>query len=143
MLEIARVYDRLTSPSHFLCIGVGRSGTLPSLVFDPQGAVAYKLQMPYILRQTYHFDRWLRRLRDQQAKIRIVARVDRLALGNPGDVRPVGEGISELRIDVGPGYRIYFKQQGNRIFILCGGDKSSQDSDIKKAKVLANDLEGS
>jgi len=99
--------------------------------------------MPYILRQTYHFDRWLRRLRDQQAKIRIVARVDRLALGNPGDVRPVGEGISELRIDVGPGYRIYFKQQGNRIFILCGGDKSSQDSDIKKAKVLANDLEGS
>lgn len=85
------------------------------------------------------FDSWLQNLRDIRARARVLARIDRLALGNPGDVKPVGEGISEMRIDYGPGYRVYFIKQGSIVAILlCGGDKSSQDSDIKTAKVLAS-----
>lgn len=85
------------------------------------------------------FDSWLQNLRDIRARARVLARIDRLALGNPGDVKPVGEGISEMRIDYGPGYRVYFIKQGSIVAILlCGGDKSSQDSDIKNAKVLAS-----
>lgn len=84
------------------------------------------------------FDRWLSGLRDRRAVVRIAARLDRLAAGNPGDVKPVGDGISELRISYGPGYRVYFIQRGAvLIILLCGGDKSSQSKDIKQAKELA------
>jgi putative addiction module killer protein len=81
------------------------------------------------------------RLRDRQARARIDARIRRLSLGNPGDVRPVGEGISELRIDYGPGYRVYFVQRGKTVVILlAGGDKRTQDRDIKMAIGLARGL---
>ncbi len=84
------------------------------------------------------FDRWLADLRDKRAVARILARLDRLAVGNPGDVKPVGEGISEMRIDYGPGYRVYFLQRGLLLIVLlCGGDKSTQDRDIARAKALA------
>ena len=72
---------------------------------------------------------------------REVSRIERLALGNPGDVKPVGEGISEMRISYGPGYRVYFKQTGKEIvLLLCGGDKSTQDNDIRQAKRIAAEL---
>jgi len=82
---------------------------------------------------------WESKLKDQRAKAAIAARIFRLANGLPGDVSPVGQGVSELRIHYGPGYRIYFQQRGNEIVILlCGGDKSSQTKDIETAKRLAN-----
>lgn len=88
-----------------------------------------------LIRKTNLFMKWLTGLRDQKAIARIQIRIDRLALGNPGDVRPVGSGISEMRIDYGPGYRVYFSQRGSDIIILlCGGDKTTQTSDIEKAK---------
>ena len=81
---------------------------------------------------------WFRGLRDARARVRIDARILRLAQGNAGDVRPVGSGVSEMRIDYGPGYRIYYIQQGNVIAVLlCGGDKSSQTKDIRNAIDLA------
>jgi len=81
------------------------------------------------------FDGWLRALRDRQAKARILARIDRLAAGNPGDVKPIGGGLSEMRIDHGPGYRVYYMQRGPFIVILLsGGDKSSQQSDIARTR---------
>jgi len=84
------------------------------------------------------FDQWLRDLRNRTARAKITGRIDRLSQGNPGHVRPVGEGVSEMKVDTGPGYRIYYKQTGKTIIvILCGGDKSSQDSDIRKAKQIA------
>lgn len=84
------------------------------------------------------FDRWLVGLRDRQARARIAARIRRLSLGNPGDVKPVGEGLSEMRIDYGPGYRVYFMQRGPLVvLLLCGGDKSSQERDIALAKTIA------
>jgi putative addiction module killer protein len=93
------------------------------------------------IRQTDEYLRWFEKLRDRQARARILARVRRLSLGNPGDVEPIGEGVSELRIDYGPGYRIYFKQFGNVIAVLlAGGDKRTQKRDIEKAKTLARDL---
>jgi putative addiction module killer protein len=86
------------------------------------------------------FDRWLRKLKDRRAAARVLVRVDRLAAGNPGDVKPVGGGVSELRIDYGPGYRVYYLREGNKlILLLCGGDKSSQDRDIKEAQGIAKD----
>jgi len=86
------------------------------------------------------FDRWLRKLKDRRAAARVLVRIDRLAAGNPGDVKPVGGGISELRIDYGPGYRVYYLQDGPRlILLLCGGEKSSQDGDIKEAHRLAKE----
>lgn len=88
-----------------------------------------------LIRKTNLFMKWLTELRDQKAIARIQIRIDRLVLGNPGDVRPVGSGISEMRIDYGPGYRVYFSQRGPEIVILlCGGDKTTQTSDIEKAK---------
>lgn len=85
------------------------------------------------------FDGWLTGLRDRRAKTRIAARLDRLAMGNPGDVKPVGGGISELRINYGPGYRVYYMTRGNvLIVLLCGGEKSTQAADIKQAKALAD-----
>ncbi|WP_172743593.1 type II toxin-antitoxin system RelE/ParE family toxin [Citrobacter youngae] len=92
--------------------------------------------------QTTVFQRWEQNLRDRRAKTLIAARLFRLANSLAGDVKPVGEGISEMRISYGPGYRIYFKQHGCRILILlCGGDKSSQANDITLAKVLARSLD--
>jgi putative addiction module killer protein len=80
------------------------------------------------------FDRWLRTLKDRRAAARVQVRIDRLAAGNPGDVKPVGGGISELRIDHGPGYRVYYLQEGQRLIVLlCGGDKSSQNRDVNQA----------
>ncbi|KRE62386.1 type II toxin-antitoxin system RelE/ParE family toxin [Nostocoides sp. Soil756] len=84
------------------------------------------------------FDRWLRKLKDRRAAARVLVRVQRLAAGNPGDVKPVGGGISELRIDYGPGYRVYYLHEGDRlILLLCGGDKSSQSADIANAHEIA------
>jgi putative addiction module killer protein len=84
------------------------------------------------------FDKWLNGLRDHAAAGRILARVERLRLGNPGDVKAVGAGISEMRIDYGPGYRVYYMQRGSIVAVLlCGGDKSSQPRDIRKARDLA------
>lgn len=92
-----------------------------------------------IIRSTT-FSKWLSDLRDNQARMRVLARLDRLALGNFGDVQPVGEGISELRIHHGPGYRLYCKQCGIQVVVmLCGGDKSSQPLDIERAKTIAKD----
>ncbi len=86
------------------------------------------------------FDRWLRKLKDRRVTARVLVRIDRLASGNPGDVQPVGGGISELRIDYGPGYRVYYLQDGPRLIVLlCGGDKSSQDRDIKEAHRIAKE----
>ena len=94
------------------------------------------------VRQTDAYARWFAGLRDRNAKARIDARIRRVSLGNFGDVKPIGEGISELRIDYGPGYRIYFVQRGRKLVILlAGGDKASQSRDIKRAKVMARDLE--
>jgi putative addiction module killer protein len=90
--------------------------------------------------KTSVFDAWLRELRDKRAAARIQMRMDRLALGNPGDVKPVGGGISEMRIDCGPGYRVYFTRRGPVVIVLlCGGDKSSQGRDIETAKVLSDE----
>lgn len=92
--------------------------------------------------QTMVLQRWEQNLRDRRAKTLIATRLFRLANGLAGDVKPVGEGISEMRISYGPGYRIYFKQQGCHIIILlCGGDKSSQANDITMAKMLARSLD--
>ena len=93
------------------------------------------------VRQTSTYSEWFQSLRDRAAKVRIDIRIRRLSLGNPGDVKPVGEGVSELRVKFGPGYRVYFVQRGNEyIVLLAGGGKSSQDSDIREAKVLARKL---
>jgi putative addiction module killer protein len=95
------------------------------------------------IRRTSVFDKWLRKLRDTQARAKILVRIDRLSRGNPGDVKPVGEGVSEMRIDYGPGYRVYYVQRGSELIVLLvGGDKSSQESDIAKAIELARGLEG-
>ena len=99
--------------------------------------VVYKLQAEIEFQQTDTFRKWRMRLKDERVRALIASRLDRLAFGNAGDVRSVGEGISELRIDYGPGYRIYFKKRGHTIIILlCGGDKSTQTKDIKTAKRL-------
>jgi putative addiction module killer protein len=93
------------------------------------------------IRQTAEYESWFEKLRDLQAKARILARIRRLSLSNLGDIKPVGEGVSELRITYGPGYRIYVKQQGGvLVILLVGGDKSSQTRDIERAKELARDL---
>nr|VFK63728.1 MAG: putative addiction module killer protein [Candidatus Kentron sp. TC] len=93
------------------------------------------------LRKTETYAKWLDGLRDIQARARIQVRVERLATENPGDVKPVGNGVSELRIDYGPGYRVYFVQRGDELIILlAGGDKSTQAKDIKTALDLAQSL---
>jgi len=90
------------------------------------------------VRQTAEFSDWLRRLKDAEAAARIVVRLRRLELGNPGDVRSVGRGVMEMRIAYGPGYRIYYVHRGAEIVILlCGGDKRTQRQDIKRARALA------
>jgi putative addiction module killer protein len=93
------------------------------------------------IRKTELFAKWLDGLRDVRARARVQVRIERLAAGNPGDVQPVGEGVSELRIDYGPGYRVYFKKIGSEVLILlAGGNKRSQDVDIKTALRLARNL---
>jgi putative addiction module killer protein len=93
------------------------------------------------IKKTDVYARWLDNLRDIRARARVLARVERLAAGNPGDVKSVGEGVSEMRIDYGPGYRVYFTRHGNEIVILlAGGDKSTQNADIKTAQELARNL---
>ena len=93
------------------------------------------------VRQTSVYSEWFADLRHRTAKTRIDIRIRRLSLGNAGDVKPVGEGISELRVDHGPGYRVYFVQKADvYIVLLAGGDKSTQEKDIRKAKALAREL---
>ncbi|MBS0279041.1 MAG: type II toxin-antitoxin system RelE/ParE family toxin [Proteobacteria bacterium] len=93
------------------------------------------------VRETETFSKWLSGLQDARAKAEIARRTRRLALGNPGDVKPVGEGVSELRIHYGPGYRVYFVQRGSvLIVLLCGGDKRSQAADIASALKLAKEV---
>ena len=93
------------------------------------------------LRKTEVYAKWLDSLRDVHVRARIMVRIERLAAGNPGNVKPVGEGVSELRIDYGPGYRVYYKKQGQEIVILlAGGDKRTQAKDIKTALRLARNL---
>ena len=93
------------------------------------------------VRKTDLYAKWLDSLRDVRVRARVLVRVERLAAGNPGDVRPVGEGVSELRIDYGPGYRVYYKKQGRAIVVLlAGGDKRTQSRDIETALRLARNL---
>lgn len=100
----------------------------------------YTLSMIEI-RETYVFAKWFESLRDAQARTRIQARILRLRLGNPGDVKPVGEGVSEMRIDYGPGYRVYFVKRGTQLLILlAGGNKRTQGNDIKLALELAHKI---
>jgi putative addiction module killer protein len=93
------------------------------------------------IRKTKVFAKWIDGLRDVRARARILVRIERLAAGNPGDVKPVGGGVSELRIDYGPGYRVYFVQRGQELIILlAGGDKRTQSRNIRTAIRLAQDL---
>ena len=93
------------------------------------------------IRQTSTYADWFSNLRDRAAQTRIDIRIRRLSLGNPGDVKPIGEGVSELRVDYGPGYRVYFiKRAELYVVLLAGGDKSSQANDVAKAKALAREL---
>lgn len=95
----------------------------------------------YEIRKTDTYAKWLDGLRDIHARARVLARVERLVAGNPGDVKPVGEGVSEMRIDYGPGYRVYFTLRGRTLIILlAGGDKRTQAADIKTALRLARNL---
>lgn len=94
------------------------------------------------IRQTGAFSDWLEKLRDLQAVARIDLRIRRMSLGNPGDVRPVGGGVSELRVDVGPGYRVYFtRRPDGTVILLCGGDKRRQRADIARARQMAKELD--
>ena len=94
------------------------------------------------IQTTEVFDAWFVGLRDMQAVRRIQVRIDRAEDGNFGDCEPVGDGVSEMRIHYGPGYRVYFIKRGERVIVLlCGGDKSTQEKDIKAAKLLAKNLE--
>lgn len=96
--------------------------------------------MQYEVETTAVFDKWLQELKDRQAVLAIAKRLGRVRLGNFGDVSPVGGGVSEMRFFIGPGYRLYYVIQGEKMIVmLCGGDKSSQEKDIKKAKEMAKD----
>ncbi len=107
---------------------------------DPNKPVLYKGQ-GFSLEQSDDFVRWLKKLRDREGRLRILKRLRRLSDGQLGDCQPVGEGVHELRMFFGPGYRVYFAQQGDSIILLlAGGDKDSQAGDIARAKVLAKEL---
>lgn len=92
------------------------------------------------VRQTRVYASWFSKLRDKRARARIDIRIRRLSLGIPGDAKAIAEGVSELRVDFGPGYRIYFIRRGESVILLAGGDKDSQDRDIKRALLLARHL---
>lgn len=95
-----------------------------------------------VVKLTEGFLVWLANLKDERARARVIARIDRLSLGNPGDVKPVGQGVSEMRIDYGPGYRVYFVQRGEvLIVVLAGGSKKTQSKDIELALKVAANLE--
>lgn len=136
-----RAGERLTSHLQFTSDQTHGS---PVRGLDRDAFVYYITRVPDV-RQTPAFAQWLDGLRDHAAVARINVRIRRLSLGNPGDVRSVGAGVSELRIDYGPGYRVYFVHRGpETIVLLCGGDKSAQDRDIGRAKELAKeDRDGS
>ena len=108
---------------------------------DERASVTYKLRMREV-RQTDIFASWMESLSDRRTVERIAQRIVRLQSGLLGDVKPVGDGVSELRVDHGPGYRVYFVQRGQvLIILLCGGDKGSQRRDIQRAKAIAAELE--
>lgn len=95
-----------------------------------------------VVQRTEEFNDWLKELADAKARTIILARIDRLVLGNLGTHRPVGDGVSELKVDFGPGYRVYYTRRGNTLVVLlCGGDKSTQKRDIKRAEKLRKGLE--
>jgi putative addiction module killer protein len=97
--------------------------------------------MRYEIEKTELFDKWLKKLRDRKAVLAITQRLDRAIVGNFGDIAPVGEGVSEMRIFVGPGYRLYYTiRKRTIILMLCGGDKSTQEKDIKKAKKMVKSI---
>lgn len=97
--------------------------------------------MEYLIQQTRTFARWHAALRDIRGKIAIARRIDRAAAGNLGDIKPVGDGVSELRVDVGPGYRVYFTVRGGVVIVLlAGGSKVTQAADIRRAKQLAKEV---
>ena len=108
-----------------------------SAAVDSFVIVDYSSSMKEIIESSV-FKTWLSSLRDRRARVRIIQRIDRLKAGNAGDTKPIGEGLSELRIDYGPGYRVYYMQQGSIVVILlCGGTKRDQAKDITTAKALA------
>ena len=120
--------------SGLFCRAAGEGCTIAEKI-----VVNYNSQQVEV-RQTDYFVNWLRKLRDPQARARIQIRIRRLSLGNFGDIKPVGEGVSELRIDYGPGYRVYLQQRGHElVLLLAGGDKRTQQADIAKAKALAKE----
>jgi putative addiction module killer protein len=103
--------------------------------------MGYNITMNYKIHTTQSFDKWSADLKDKQAALAVAMRLDRAANGNLGDIKPVGDGVSEMRIFVGQGYRLYFTiRNGEIIVLLCGGDKSTQQRDIKKAKELVKNL---
>ena len=93
-----------------------------------------------VFRRSPRFEAWLRRIADQKARARIFTRLDQASLGNFGDCKPIGEGVSEMRINFGPGYRLYFVREGAAVYLLLGGDKSSQKRDIELALAMARKL---
>ena len=100
----------------------------------------YSLQV-YQLQSTEVFDQWLRNLKDRKGRARILARLESAQLGSLGDIRAVGDGVREMRVHIGPGYRVYFAQKGRvLLLLLCGGDKSTQARDITKARHILRDL---
>ena len=93
------------------------------------------------IKSTKVFDSWLEKLRDRSGRVHILRRLRRLQNGNPGDTKSIGSGVYELRVNVGPGYRVYYTQRGNLLIVLlCGGDKSTQEGDISRARILAAQL---
>jgi putative addiction module killer protein len=113
----------------------------PNPTLDKMYLIIYTKPMIEIL-QTEHYRKWFDKIKDRNTRARIDIRLRRLSLGNPGDIKSLGEGVSELRIDYGPGYRIYFTRKGNKvILLLAGGDKATQAGDIEKAKKLVHEIE--
>jgi putative addiction module killer protein len=115
----------------------GLSATDRSATLDIVQCVNHSSHMIELVKSA-SFDRWLIDLKDVRARARIEVRIRRMSLGNPGDVKPVGAGVSEMRVDYGPGYRVYFMQRGLVVIVLlCGGEKSTQARDIARAKSIA------
>jgi len=130
---------QFSAPLFLVGLGI-RTHAQPEFGLDANVSHGIRLGMIQI-QQTDAYAKWFAGLRDRVARARIDIRIRRLSLGNAGDVKPVGEGVSELRVDHGPGYRVYFIQRGEVVIVLlAGGDKSTQDKDIRNAKALANDL---